>query len=186
MIVPVPATVIAERLPSVLSTVMSSPAVSSCCYMVTANILYLARRAHLRRQTMGTMLGYRLEREPGVSVPRHFSFLVAWQSFVVLFPLLEPLFRLLLGYCCFYFSYPNAQGFGFIVEPLDIQHLPLSKRSKRQIRLDWHKFTINTGDVGRNGYRHPPSKEVNRPHIDAPQRGVKHWPWRRKYSYGQD
>ena len=179
----VPANVVTERLPSVISTAISSPAAKTCCYMITANVFYLARRSHVRQQTMKTMLGHRIERESGVSIPRHISFLIAWQSFVAFFPILEPLARLFLGYCCFYFSYPNAQGFGLIMEPLDIQHLPLSKRSKQQIRFDWHKFSINV--VGRDGYRHPPSKEMNRPHIDAPRWGIKHWPWRRRHTNGE-
>lgn len=184
MIPSLPANVVVERLQGALcSTALSSPAAATCCYMITSNILYLARRSHLRKQSMSTMLGYRIEREPGVSIPRYLSFLVAWQTFVVFFPILEPFMRLSLGYCCLFFSYPNAHGFGFIVEPVEVQHLPLSKRSKRQIRLDWHRFVVNLGPVGRNGFRHPPSKEMNRPHIDAPKWGVKHWPWRRRYPY---
>ena len=126
------------------------------------------------------MLGYRIDKEPGVSIPRYCSFLFAWQCVVVIFPIVEPIMKILFNYCCFYFSYPNAHGFGFIVEPIQCQHLPLSKRSKQQIRLDWHRFSVNIGNVGRDGYRHPPSVMMNRPHIDAPQWGIKHWPWRRR------
>ena len=183
MIVSIEPSVIAERIPSLLSTaIISSPAVQTTCYLLSANLFYLARRAHLRQQSMKTMLGYRIDREPGVSIPRYCSFLVAWQCVVVLFPLVEPLLKV-LNYCCLYYSYPNAQGFGVIVEPLECQHLPLNKRAKQQIRLDWHRFSVNVGDVGRNGYRHPPAKEMNRPHIDAPRWGIKHWPWRRQYSF---
>lgn len=175
--------VLTENLPSVISTVLSSPGLQSAGYLLTANLVYLARRAHLRQQTMKTMLGYRLDREPGVSVPRYCSFLVAWQCVVVAFPLLEPMMKFLFNSCCLFYSYPNAHGFGFIVEPLDCQHLPLNKRAKRQVRLDWHRFNVNIGNVGRDGYRHPPAIEMNRPHLDAPGWGIKHWPWRRKHSF---
>lgn len=154
--------------------------------MVAANILYLARRAQIRKQSMKTMLNYRIEREPGVTVPVYMFFLLAWQCFVVIFPILEPLVRLVSNYCCFFYSYPNAQGVGFILEPLALQHSSTTRRVKRQIRLDWHKFSINVGEVGRNGYRHPPVKEMHRPHIDAPGWGIKHWPWRRRYYYDTD
>lgn len=180
------ATRVVDRIPSLLT---ANPDITkSCVYMISANILYLARRANLRKVSMRTILHYRTEREPGVTIPMYIKFLIAWQSFVLVFPLLEPLARLCLGCCCLFYSYPNADGFGFILEPVNIQQLPLTKRSKQQIRLDWHRFSVNVGAVGRDGYRHPPSREINRPHIDAPQWGVKHWPWRfapkkRKWNY---
>jgi hypothetical protein len=175
---------------SAISAVLSSPALpflSTAGYLLSANLFYLARRAHLRQQTMRTMLGYRLDREPGVSVGRYLSFLLAWQCFVVaVFPVLEPLSKFVFQSCCLYYSYPNAHGFGFIVEPLDCQHLPLNKRAKKQLRFDWHRFRVNVGNVGRDGYRHPPTVEMNRPHIDAPKWGIKHWPWRRQHLNGDD
>eukprot|EP00814_Leptocylindrus_danicus_P012063 CAMPEP_0116013676 /NCGR_PEP_ID=MMETSP0321-20121206/5859_1 /TAXON_ID=163516 /ORGANISM="Leptocylindrus danicus var. danicus, Strain B650" /LENGTH=67 /DNA_ID=CAMNT_0003483253 /DNA_START=286 /DNA_END=489 /DNA_ORIENTATION=- len=58
----------------------------------------------------------------------------------------------------------------------------MSKRAKRQIRLDWHRFSVNVGNVGRDGYRHPPSVELNLPHLDVPAKGWKHWPWRRRHA----
>jgi len=152
-------------------------------YLLVANIVYLARRAQLRQQSMKTMLGYRLAKEPGVSWPRYCSFLVAWQCVVVIFPLLEPVLKLFFDCCCLYYSYPNAHGFGFIVEPLNCQHLPLNKRAKQQLlRLDWHRFNVNVGEIGRNGFRHPPAVQMNRPHVDAPRYGIKHWPWKRRHT----
>lgn len=183
MLIPSPATQIVHGIPKLLSSLTAvHPVATACGYMVSANILYLARRAHIRKVTMRTMLHYRTQREPGVSIPMYAIFLLAWQCFVVLFPLLEPLAALCLGSCCFYYSYPNACGVGFILEPLELQHLPLSKRSKKQVRLDWHKFSINVGDVGRDGYRHPPARELHRLHVDAPSWGIRHWPWRRRYT----
>lgn len=75
----------------------------------------------------------------------------------------------------FLYTYPNAGGVGVILEPLDVQHLKANKRAKYQIRFDWHRFSLNMGDIGRDGYRHPPSKVLNLPHLDIPQRGMKHW-----------
>lgn len=159
----------------------------SAGYLVSANLFYLARRAHLRQQTMKTMLGYRLDREPGVSWPRYFSFVIAWQCFVLaVYPFLEPVSKVVFQSCCLFYSYPNAHGVGCIVEPLDCQHLPLNQRAKRQLRFDWHRFRVNIGTVGRDGYRHPPTIELNRPHIDAPKWGIKHWPWRRRHSLDGD
>jgi hypothetical protein len=176
MLLPV-ATSVAHRIPSLLT---ANPDITkTCVYMLSANLLYVARRANLRKVSMRTILHYRTQREPGVTIPMYIAFLLAWQAFVIVFPFLEPIARFCLGGCCLFYSYPNASGFGFILEPVNIQNLTLTKRSKQQIRLDWHRFSINVGAVGRNGYRHPPSREINRPHIDAPQWGVRHWPWKR-------
>mmetsp|Transcript_10899 Transcript_10899/g.18066 ORF Transcript_10899/g.18066 Transcript_10899/m.18066 type:complete len:193 (-) Transcript_10899:248-826(-) len=184
MLLPSSATQLGHAIPKLLSGFTAvHPVTTACCYVISANILYLARRAHIRKVTMRTMLHYRTQRELGVSIPMYAVFLVAWQCFVMVYPLLEPLAALCLGSCCFYYSYPNAQGVGFILEPLKLQHLPLSKRSKKQVRLDWHKFSINVGAVGRDGYRHPPARELHRLHIDAPLWGIRHWPWRRRYPY---
>jgi len=150
-------------------------------YWVGSNILYLSRRAHIRRESIGTMWRYRTQREPGVSIPLYFTFLLVWQCFVLVWPFVESALVLILKRCSLFYSYPNAKGFGFIAEPLTLQHLPLSKRTKQQFRMDWHQFTINIGPIGRDGFRHPPSVRLNRPHIDAPQLGMKHWPWRRQH-----
>jgi hypothetical protein len=162
-------------------------AAASVVYLLSANIFYLARRAHLRNETMHTMLRYRLDREPGVSIPRYCSFILAWQAVVIIFPILEPIAKIFFQCCSLFYSYPNAHGFGLILEPLACQHLPLNQRAKQQVRLDWHRFSVNVGKVGRNGYRHPPVQEMNRPHVDAPKWQIKHWPWRRQrryYTYG--
>jgi len=54
--------------------------------------------------------------------------------------------------------YKNANGVG----------LKITKEGKSLIRFDWHKFRIGGRKLGR---------DVNRPHVDIPGRGVKHWPW---------
>lgn len=159
------------------------PMVLAMSYIVGANLLYLARRAYLRKMTIGQLWKIRTTREHGVSLPLYLTFLVVWQTLVISFPLIEPVVRLGWDRVCFFYSYPNATGCGIIVEPRSVQHLKQSKRAKHQVRLDWHRFSLNIGNVGREGYRHPPSVERNLPHIDYPRRGLKHWPWRRRHQY---
>ncbi len=113
----------------------------------------------------------------------YLTILLAWQAFVVVFPLLEPVSRC-LGQCSFFYSYPNAGGVGIIFEPRDVQHMKQNYRVKHQVRLDWHRFKLNVGGVGREGYRHPPSVVKNLPHLDIPKMGLKHWPWRRRIQVG--
>lgn len=159
--------------PMTLSTV--APA-----YMLITNTAYLLRRSHIRDMTKRKLLQIRTTREEGVSLRLHMTNILVWQLFVVfIFPLLEPTSRI-FGYVSFYYFYPNASGMGIVFEPLSVQSLSMSKRTKSQIRCDWHKFSVNVGRVGRDGYRHPPKVERNLPHLDIPARGWKHWPWRRK------
>ena len=153
-------------------------------YMVTSNLLYLFRRAKLRRTTPFDILRIRMTHEDGVS-PRLFAlYILAWQLLVVVFPLAECAARL-CGHASFFYSYPNARGGGYILEPLAVQHLPGNKRAKEQIRLDWHRFSYNVGSVGRDGYRHPPTVQKNLPHCDFPRKKLRHWPWRRRLTAAQ-
>ncbi|KAL3940541.1 MAG: hypothetical protein SGBAC_004944 [Bacillariaceae sp.] len=85
------------------------------------------------------------------------------------------------GWAVFFYSYPKAQGGGYILEPLACQHLGGNLRAKQQIRLDWHSFKYNVGPIGRDGFRHPPTMERNLPHIDIPRYQMRHWPWRKHY-----
>jgi len=150
-------------------------------YIIVANIIYLQRRSHLRKMTKRKLLQIRTTREEGVNLGLHVTNIVAWQVFVTsIFPILEPLSRI-CGFVSFYYFYPNANGCGIIFEPLSVQHLPMKKRQRSQLRLDWHKFSFNVGQIGRDGFRHPPSVERNLPHLDVPQLQLKHWPWRRKH-----
>ena len=88
----------------------------------------------------------------------------------------------MFGHVFFYYFYPNARGLGVILELLLVQSFPVSNRAKHQIRVKWHRFSVDVGVVGTDGYRHPPSVERNLPHLDAPKLGLKHWPWRRRRS----
>jgi hypothetical protein len=152
-------------------------------YVLLSNFAYLARRARVRKSggmTIKKLFNIRLEREKNVSWMWYGVFVLAWQIFALtIFPWLEPLVYLGFRHVSFYYSYPNANGFGLILEPLDAQDLPMRKRQKTQKRLDWHKFTINVGPMDKYGFRHPPKKELHLPHLDVPQLGMKHWPWDR-------
>ena len=161
-------------------------AVLSATYLAITNLLYLSRRSHLRQMPKRQLWKIRTTREAGVSIPLYLTILFVWQAFVVIFPLVETLCRICLDRVSFFYSYPNAGGCGIILEPLDVQHLKHNVRSKKQVRLDWHRFKQNIGNVGRDGYRHPPVVEWNLPHIDAPERGMKHWPWKRKPKVERD
>ena len=154
-------------------------------YAVAANVLYLARRAHLRKMTMRRLWEIRTTRDPGVPLVLFGGMLLAWQCLVLVFPIVEPLAKIATKGCIFFYSYPKAQGGGYIWEPLDCQTLGANQRAKRQIRLDWHRFVYNLGPVGRDGFRHPPSIERNFPHIDIPRYQIRHWPWRRRIGGGR-
>ena len=148
-------------------------------YMTMSNLLYLFRRANLRRTTPYDILRIRTTLEHGVSLQLFALYIIAWQLLVVVFPLSESAARL-FGHASFFYSYPNARGGGYILEPLAVQHLPGNQRAREQFRLDWHRFRYNVGDVGRDGYRHPPTVQRNLPHFDYPRKHLKHWPWRRR------
>jgi hypothetical protein len=166
---------------------MSSPtlhsipslAMATGAYLTVTNTLYLARRSYLRKMTMKRLLQIRTTREPKVSMRLYFTMLLVWQTFVVIFPIVEPLARC-MGQVSFFYSYPNAGGVGIIFEPRDVQHMKQNHRTKHQVRFDWHRFSVNVGGIGRDGFRHPPSVVRNLPHVDIPKRGLKHWPWRRR------
>jgi len=166
--------------PSTVATIKITAGVVA--YWIGANTMYLARRSQLRGpdMTMKNLFIIRTKREEGVSWKLYATILLTWQAFVLLFPVLEPVFVVGTRRVSFFYSYPRASGCGIILEPRSVQHLQQSQRTKHQIRLDWHRFSMNVGTVGREGYRHPPSVERNLPHLDIPQRGMKHWPWRRK------
>lgn len=170
-------------LSSILNYIITQrSALVALSYILVANAIYLQRRSHLRKMTKRKLLQIRTTREEGVNLLLHITNLLAWQVFVTsVFPILEPLSRM-CGFVSFYYFYPNANGCGIIFEPLAVQHLPMKKRQRSQMRLDWHKFSYNVGKIGRDGFRHPPSVERNLPHIDAPLLQMKHWPWRRKHT----
>jgi len=149
-------------------------------YIIAANLIYLARRAHLRKMTMKRLWEIRTTREEGMSPILFGGIVFAWQCLVLLFPLVEPFIRITTKGCIFFYSYPKAQGGGYIWEPLSCQHLNANQRAKNQIRFDWHKFAYNIGPTGKDGFRHPPTIERNLPHMDIPKYQIRHWPWRRR------
>ena len=154
-------------LSSILNFISQQRICIALCYILLANTIYLQRRSYLRKMTKRKLLKIRTTREEGVGILMYMINIMVWQLFVtIIFPILEP---------------PNADGVGFIFEPLSVQHMSMSKRQRSQIRLDWHRFSVNKGNVGRDGFRHPPSVVRNLPHIDAPKMNLKHWPWRRQH-----
>ena len=170
---------------SLCRAVLRNPAVAAALYVAAANVAYVARRARIRRIRKRDIWAYRTTKVDGTPWALYGTSILAWQAFVLLlYPVVEPLARL-FGHVSFMYDYPNARGVGYILEPLEVQHLSMSKRTRGQIRLDWHAFSVNVGRVGRDGHRHPPSVSRNLPHIDAPRWGVRHWPWRRREGTGQ-
>ncbi len=168
-------------LSPLLNFLAQRSALVALSYILVANIIYLQRRSHLRKMTKRKLLRIRTTREEGVNLGLHVTNIFAWQVFVTsIFPILEPLSRI-CGFVSFYYFYPNANGCGIVFEPVSVQHLPMKKRQRSQLRLDWHKFSFNVGQIGRDGFRHPPSVERNLPHLDVPHLQLKHWPWRRKH-----
>ena len=154
---------------------------SALSYATITNFLYIARRSSIRKMPKRKLWEIRTTRQPGVSIRLYLAMIFTWQAFVLIFPIVEPIARC-FSRVSFFYSYPNAGGVGIILEPTDVQHLAANKRSKRQIRFDWHRFSINVGGIGRDGYKHPPSVMMNVPHLDIPERGMKHWPWRRRHT----
>eukprot|EP00555_Chaetoceros_dichaeta_P015404 CAMPEP_0198275372 /NCGR_PEP_ID=MMETSP1447-20131203/64318_1 /TAXON_ID=420782 /ORGANISM="Chaetoceros dichaeta, Strain CCMP1751" /LENGTH=252 /DNA_ID=CAMNT_0043970177 /DNA_START=100 /DNA_END=858 /DNA_ORIENTATION=- len=177
--------------PTAISTTMTNTPTPSLptsilLYLLLTNILYLARRSNVRgpETTIRRLFQIRTTREPNVSLPLYLLTLLAWQSFVVIFPLIELASVVLFDRVTFFYSYPNAGGVGLIAEPRGVQGLDTKLRVKEQVRLDWHRFKLNVGMMGRDGWRHPPFVMRNRVHLDIPKRGMKHWPWRRRRTIG--
>lgn len=171
----IPATIINNSL-----ILLQNRALTRTIHFLLANTVYICRRSNIRNMSKRELLQIRLTRGDGVKLPLYVKNILAWQLFVnFVFPILELTARM-FGYVSFYYFYPNAHGFGIIFEPLSAQSFTISKRAKSQIRCDWHRFSVNVGSVGRDGWRHPPSIERNWPHFDIPKKGWKHWPWRRQ------
>jgi hypothetical protein len=57
----------------------------------------------------------------------------------------------------------------------------LSVRWKQSMKDAMSEFKFNVGNIGQDGFRHPPAIERNLPHIDITRKGIKHWPWRRRH-----
>ena len=157
--------------------------VVAATYLASSAAVYCHRRASLHSLTPREVLRRHLTKEP--EWPAGIRGVVGfWMSaaiwllgFQLCYPLLEIGLRP-FGLASFYYYYPNANGFGLLVEKIKTQS------QKRQVlRLDWHRFNVNVGRPGRpyeygGTSRHGPSIELNLPHIDLPMRGVRHWPWR--------
>lgn len=178
-------TIISTTPMNYFPTTLPSAVLTTAAYLAVTNMVYLARRSYLRKMSVQRLWQIRTTREPGVNLQLYVIILLAWQAHVMMFPIVEPIARC-LGQVSFFYSYPNASGVGIIFEPRNVQHMTQSQRAKHQIRCDWHRFNVNVGGIGRDGYRHPPSITKNVPHIDMPKRNMKHWPWRRRWKNNKD
>lgn len=107
-------------------------------YLLVTNILYLSRRSNVRgpNTTIRRLFLIRTTREPNVSLPLYLLTLLAWQSFVSIFPLVELASVVLFDRVTFFYSYPNAGGVGLIAEPRGVQGLESKVRVKEQVRLE--------------------------------------------------
>jgi hypothetical protein len=110
----------------------------------------------------------------------HLAHVTAW---LLLFQPLYPVLEVCLfpfDMAAFWFYYPSANGSGLIIDSRALRRSGKRGNAAQCFRLDWHRFGINVGAAypPPNTGRHPPKVECNLPHIDLPQRGVRHWPWR--------
>ena len=102
---------------------------------------------------------------------------------LLLFTPIYPLLELLLypfDLAAFYFYYPKARGAGLVIDSRKLRRAGRYGNGSQVFRLDWHRFDLNVGKPypPPNPGRHPPSARCNLPHVDLPQRSVRHWPWR--------
>ena len=110
----------------------------------------------------------------------HAAHVLGWLLlFLPCYPLLEAALYP-LDMACFWFYYPKARGCGCIVESRALRRGGKRGNGAQLLRVDWHRFELNVGPSYPlpNTGRHPPRASCNLPHVDLPQRGVRHWPWR--------
>jgi hypothetical protein len=179
------------------------PAVAAASYLTASAATYCLRRGVLHMRPDGSApLG------AAEVLRRHLVYETAWDrngsptlgrvthachvaAWVLLFaPLWPPLEAILQPFdlSAFWFYYPRARGSGLIIDSRARRRAGKKGNAAQVFRLDWHRFELNVGPVypprrHRTGTgRHPPSVTINLPHVDLPQRGVKHWPWRQHTS----
>ena len=124
----------------------------------------------------------------GLSLARgrllHGAHVLGWLLlFLPCYPLLEAALYP-LDMACFWFYYPKARGCGLIVDSRALRRRGKRGNAAQLLRLDWHRFELNVGPSYPlpNTGRHPPRAPCHLPHVDLPQRGVRHWPWRQHTS----
>ena len=170
---------------------------AAASYMACSTASYCLRRGLLHRwpgaesSSLGAaeVLRRHLEYEADWHLPStsptlgrltHFGHVLLW---LFLFQPLYPLLELVLypfDLAAFWFYYPRARGSGLIIDSRRRRRSGKRGNAAQVFRLDWHRFELNVGRAypPPNTGRHPPSVACNLPHIDLPQNGVRHWPWR--------
>lgn len=166
-----------------------------CSYLACSVASYCWRRGNLHKRRDGVGLGAaevlrrHLQYEDEWHLPagsplmgrlQHVLRVAAWLLlFQPVYPILEcvlyPLDR-----AAFFFYYPRARGCGLVIDSRARRRNGERGAAAQVFRLDWHQFHLNTGKAypPPNTGRHPPSVRFNLPHVDLPQRSVRHWPWR--------
>ena len=184
---------------TVASGVAAKPAIAGASYMAFSVAGYCLRRGVLHKwphndQHAGAYLGAaevlrrHLKYEDDWHLPSgtplhgrlmHLGHVAGWLFiFQPVYPLLEALLYP-FDLAAFWFYYPKARGSGLVIDGCALRRNGKRGNAAQVFRLDWHRFDVNVGRAyPPPGGRHPPSVTCNLPHIDLPQRGVRHWPWR--------
>jgi len=117
---------------------------------------------------------------PALGRLTHLCHILVW---LLVFQPIYPLLEVILfpfDKSAFWFYYPRARGSGLVIDSRMLRRAGKRGNAAQTLRLDFHRFEINVGKPypPPNTGRHPPSVLCNLPHLDLPQRGVRHWPWR--------
>jgi len=180
-----------SSLVAVASAVASQPPLLASVYLASSVGAYCVRRGLIHSRSDGSPLGpaevlrRHLQHDGeskagGWGKAVHLLHVFLWLAvFQPLYPLLELLLRP-FDLAAFYFYYPRANGAGLVVDSLARRRAGLRGTKAQVFRLDWHRFELNVGEryPSPNPGRHKPSVRCNLPHVDLPQRNVRHWPWR--------
>ena len=169
--------------------------VALASYMTASVASYCLRRGILHRWPNGKPLGAaevlrrHIQYEDEWHMPNkpvlqgrlwHLAHVSAW---ILLFQPVYPIIEMALypwDLAAFWFYYPSARGAGLVIESRELRRRGKRGSRAQVFRLDWHRFELNVGKAypPPNTGRHPPSVLCNLPHVDLPQRSVRHWPWR--------
>jgi hypothetical protein len=169
--------------------------VALASYMTASVASYCLRRGILHRWPNGKPLGAaevlrrHIQYEDEWHMPNkpvlqgrlwHLAHIGAW---ILFFQPIYPILEMALypwDLAAFWFYYPSARGAGLVIDSRELRRRGKRGSRAQVFRLDWHRFELNVGKAypPPNTGRHPPSILCNLPHVDLPQRSVRHWPWR--------
>ena len=180
---------------AVASAVASQPPLLASVYLASS-VGASRRRGLIHSRSDGSPLGpaevlrrhlqHDGESAGGWGKAVHLLHVFLWLAvFQPLYPLLELVLRP-FDLAAFYFYYPRANGAGLVVDSL-ARRRGLRGTKAQVFRLDWQRFELNVGEryPSPNPGRHKPSVRCNLPHVDLPQRNVRHWPWRQHRRLGR-